>query len=40
MLLLHVGANGGAVGYAVLLALVVAELVDYGSRILYYRHGF
>ena len=37
--LLHVGANGGAVGYAVLLALVVAELVNYGSRILYYRHG-
>ncbi len=37
--LLHVGANGGAVGYAVLLALVVAELVNYGSRILYYRRG-
>ena len=37
--LFHVGANGGAVGYAVLLALVVAELANYGSRILYYRHG-
>ena len=37
--LLHVGANGGAVGYGVLLALVIAELVNYGSRILYYRRG-
>ena len=37
--LLHLGANGGAVGYAVLLALVIAELVNYGSRILYYRRG-
>ena len=37
--LLHFGANGGAVGYAVLLALVIAELVNYGSRILYYRLG-
>lgn len=37
--LLHVGANGGAVGYGVLLALVIAELVNYGSRIVFYRRG-
>ena len=35
--LLHLGANGGAVGYGVLLALVIAELVNYGSRVLDYR---
>ena len=35
--LLHLGANGGAIGYGVLLALVVAELVNYGSRVLDYR---
>lgn len=37
--LLHLGANGGAVGYGVLLALVLAELVNYGSRVLSYRRG-
>ena len=37
--LLLVGANGAAIGYAVLLALVIAEIVNYGSRILYYRRG-
>lgn len=37
--LLLVGANGVALGYAVLLALVIAEIVNYGSRILYYRLG-
>ena len=37
--LLVVGANGGALGYAILLALVVAEIVNYGSRIVYYRRG-
>ena len=37
--LLVVGANGGAVGYAVLLALVIAEIANYGSRVVYYRRG-
>ena len=37
--LLVVGANGGALGYAILLALVVAEIVNYGSRVVYYRRG-
>ncbi|MCY4585489.1 MAG: hypothetical protein OXB98_05565 [Bryobacterales bacterium] len=35
--LLHLGANGAALGYGVLLALVTAELVNYGSRVLDYR---
>ena len=37
--LLHIGASGGAVGYAVLLALVTAEIVNYGSRVVFYRRG-
>ena len=37
--LLLVGANGAALGYAVLLVLVIAEIVNYGSCILYYRLG-
>ena len=37
--LLVVGANGGALGYAILSALVVAEIVNYGSRVVYYRRG-
>ena len=37
--LLLVGANGAALGYAVLLALVIAEIFNYGSRVLYYRLG-
>ena len=38
--LLVVGANGGALGYAILLALVVAEIVNYGSRVVIRRWRF
>ena len=37
--LLLIGANGVGIGYAVLLALVIAEVVNYGSRVVYYRLG-
>jgi hypothetical protein len=36
----HHGANGFAVGLFVLLAFVVAEIVNYTARIVYYRRGF
>jgi len=36
----HHGASGFAVGVFVLLAFVVAEVVNYGARIIYYRRGF
>jgi len=34
------GASGFAVGFGVLMAFVIAELVNYSARILYYRRGF
>ena len=37
---IHFGANQIGVGYLVLLSFVVAEIVNYGLRIYYYRRGF
>ena len=36
---IHFGANGIAVAYLVLLAFVIAEVVNYVTRIIYYRRG-
>ena len=36
---IHFGANGIAVACLVLLAFVIAEIVNYVTRILYYRRG-
>lgn len=36
---IHIGTNAIAVGYGVLLAFVIAELVNYGAQIFFYRHG-
>jgi len=36
----HHGASGFAVGVFVLLAFVIAEIVNYTARIVYYRRGF
>jgi len=40
VLTLHHGASGRAVGYFVMLAFVVAEVVNHAARIVYYRRGF
>jgi hypothetical protein len=37
---MHRGASAQAIGYFVVLAFVVAEIVNYAARILYYRRGF
>lgn len=37
--LIHLGANRFGVGYCVLFSLVIAELVNYAARIIYYRRG-
>jgi hypothetical protein len=37
--MLHIGATGPAVGYGVLFALVLGELVNYSVRIFYHRRG-
>ncbi|HEV2703407.1 MAG TPA: hypothetical protein VGV09_17400 [Steroidobacteraceae bacterium] len=36
---LHHGASAVVIGYLIVLAFVVAELVKYGARIVYYRRG-
>jgi hypothetical protein len=36
---LHVAHDGRAVGSLVLVAFVIAEVVNYGARIYYYRRG-
>ena len=36
----HHGASGFAVGVFVLLAFVIAEIVNYAASIIYYRRGF
>ncbi len=36
---IHLGANQFALGYGVVLALAVAEIVNYTARIVYYRRG-
>jgi ABC-type xylose transport system permease subunit len=37
--LIHVGANQIGVAYCVLLSFVIAEVVNYAARIVYYRRG-
>lgn len=37
---LHAGANEIGLGFVVLSSFVVAEIVNYAMRILYYRRGF
>ena len=36
----HLGANEIGIGFVVLLAFVIAEIVNYALRIRYYRRGF
>jgi len=36
---LHLGASAVMIGYFVVLAFVIAEIVKYGARIIYYRRG-
>ena len=36
---LHLGANNITIAYGVMLAFIVAEIVNYGMRIYYYRRG-
>ncbi len=36
---LHLGASAVIIGYLVVLAFVIAEIVKYGARIVYYRRG-
>jgi hypothetical protein len=36
---IHLGANGPMVGYFIVLAFVIAEIVKYVARIIYYRRG-
>jgi hypothetical protein len=36
---IHIGANQMAVAYGVLLAFLIAQIVNYAARILYYRRG-
>jgi len=40
VLTVHHGASAGTVGYLVLVAFVVAEIVNYTARIIYFRRGF
>jgi len=37
---LHFGANNVAIAYGVMLGFIIAEIVNYGMRIYYYRRGF
>jgi archaellum biogenesis protein FlaJ (TadC family) len=37
--MIHIGANVFAMAYHVLMAFVVAELANYGARIVYHRRG-
>ena len=39
LLTIHRGASGPVVGYFVVLAFVVAEVVKYAARVIYYRRG-
>lgn len=40
VLTIHLGANKGAIAYLVVFSFVVAEIVNYAMRVLYYRRGF
>ena len=37
---IHMGANEIGLGFVVLLAFVIAEIINYAMRIYYYRRGF
>ncbi|MGD8339370.1 MAG: hypothetical protein PVH89_01230 [Gammaproteobacteria bacterium] len=37
---LHAAANEVGIGFVVLLSFVIAEIVNYGMRIFFYRRGF
>jgi hypothetical protein len=37
---IHLGANEIAIAYLVLFSFVVAEIVNYALRVIYYRRGF
>lgn len=37
---IHLGANEIAIAYLVLLSFVIAEIVNYALRVVYYRRGF
>ena len=39
VLTIHHGASGPMVGYFIVLAFVIAEIVKYTARIIYYRRG-
>jgi hypothetical protein len=39
VLTLHHGASAVMIGYFIVLAFVIAEIVKYGARIIYYRRG-
>ena len=39
VLTLHHGASAVMIGYFIVLAFVIAEIVKYGARIVYYRRG-
>jgi hypothetical protein len=39
VLTLHRGASAVMIGYFVVLAFVIAEILKYGARIVYYRRG-
>ena len=39
VLTLHLGASAVMIGYFVVIAFVIAEIVKYGARIGYYRRG-
>ena len=40
VLTLHAGASGITIANGVLLAFVIAEIVNYSARIVYHRRGF
>jgi hypothetical protein len=39
VLTLHHGASAVMIGYLIVLAFVIAEIIKYGARIIYYRRG-
>jgi hypothetical protein len=39
MVTIHLGANEFGIAYCVLISFVIAEAVNYGARIVYYRRG-
>jgi hypothetical protein len=39
VLTIHLGASAVMIGYLIVLAFVLSEIVKYGARIMYYRRG-